>query len=98
MYILENKQDGSMLFAKSYSETRNWETAPAAKAALTRASKKFDFINKEDYVVSAYADYNEPEVTITKRLPGTGEMSTYSIGINSVGTCTDPSTETYWSM
>ena len=49
-------------------------------------------------MVSDYDSYVEPQVTKTARIPGTGETKTYTIGINSVGGCTDPGTETYWSM
>jgi len=105
MYILENKTNGSVFGAKSYYIKSEFSTAAAAKAAMTRYAKKFgenDYgrtvFNPENYKVTAWADYNEPQVTRTARFPGTGEEKTYTIGINSVGTCVDPATETYWSM
>ena len=103
MYILENKTDGSYFGAKSFYIKSEFSTAAAAKAALTRYTKKYadhDYIkfDPENFKVTAYEDYNEPQITRTKRFPGTGEERTYTIGINSIGTCTDPATETYWSM
>ena len=99
MYILENKQDGSYFGAKSFYVKSEFETEAAAKAARTRYAKKHaDIFDAEIHEVVAYEDYVEPMVTRTKSLPGTGKVSTYTIGISSVGTCTDPGTETYWSM
>ena len=103
MYILENKLDGSVFGAKSFYIKSEFKSVAAAKAALTRYTKKYadhDYIkfDADDYMITAWADYDEPQVTRTARFPGTGEQRTYTIGINSVGTCVDPATETYWSM
>ena len=99
MYILENKLDGSIFGAKSYSVKDMFSTPASAKAAMTRYAKKYsDIFDASEYMVSDYDSYVEPQVTKTARLPGTGEIKTYTIGINSVGGCTDPGTETYWSM
>ena len=103
MYILENKTNGSVFGAKSYYIKSEFSTPAAAKAALTRYTKKYadhSYIkfDPENFKVTAWADYDEPQVTRTARFPGTGEERTYTIGINSVGTCVDPATETYWSM
>ncbi|MBM37880.1 MAG: hypothetical protein CMO97_02290 [Woeseia sp.] len=105
MYILENVKDGSIFGAKTYSIKSQFASESSAKAAMTRYAKQFTdnpygriVFNRDDYKVSLMLDYVEPQVTQTKRMPGTGETVTYTIGINSVGTCVDPSTETYWSM
>lgn len=104
MYILENKLDGSIFGAKGFYLGRHrikymFSTPASAKAAMTRYAKKFsDIFDASEYMVSDYDSYVEPQVTKTAMLPGTGETKTYTIGINSVGTCTDPGTETYWSM
>jgi len=99
MYILENKTDGSYFGAKSFYIKSEFSTQAAAKAAKTRYTKKYaDIFNADNFKVTAYEDYVEPQITRTKRFPGTGEERTYTIGINSIGTCTDPATETYWSM
>jgi len=105
MFVLVNNQDGSIFGAKTYSVKSQFATERSAKAAMTRYSKEYtdnEFgritFDKTDYTVTEYSDYTEPQVTVTKTIPGTGETKTYSIGINSVGTCTDPGTETYWSM
>ena len=99
MFILENKKDGSYFGAKSFYIKSEFSTEAAAKAAKTRYTKKYaDIFNPDNFKVTAYEDYVEPQVTRTKRFPGTGEERTYTIGINSIGTCTDPATETYWSM
>lgn len=104
MYILENKTNGSIFGAKSYYIKSQFSTAAAAKAALTRYTKKYadhDYIkfDPENFKVTAYADYVEPNVEITfKNLhDGSGPYTT-TIGLNDVGTCVDPRTETYWSM
>ena len=99
MYILENKLDGSIFGAKSYSVKYMFSTPASAKAAMTRYAKKYsDIFDASEYMVSDYDSYVEPQVTKTARIPGTGETKTYTIGINRVGGCTDPGTETYWSM
>lgn len=99
MFILENKTDGSYFGAKSFYIKSEFSTEAAAKAAKTRYTKKYaDKFDADNFKVTAYEDYVEPQITRTKRFPGTGEERTYTIGINSIGTCTDPATETYWSM
>ena len=99
MYILKNKTDGSYFGAKSFYIKSEFSTEAAAKAAKTRYAKKHaDVFDADNFEVVAYDDYVEPQITRTKRFPGTGEERTYTIGINSIGTCTDPATETYWSM
>jgi len=99
MYILENKTNGSYFGAKSFYIKSEFSTEAAAKAAKTRYTKKHaDVFDADNFEVVAYEDYVEPQITRTKRFPGTGEERTYTIGINSIGTCTDPATETYWSM
>ena len=99
MFILENKTDGSYFGAKSFYIKSEFSTEAAAKAAKTRYTKKYaDVFDADNFKVTAYEDYVEPQITRTKSFPGTGETRTYTIGINSIGTCTDPATETYWSM
>ena len=51
-----------------------------------------------NYEVVAVDDYVEPQITRTGIAPGTGKEITITMGINEVGGCTDPLTETYWSM
>lgn len=99
MYILENKTDGSYFGAKSFYIKSEFSTEAAAKAAKTRYAKKHaDVFDADNFEVVSLDSYVEPQITRTKRFPGTGEERTYTIGINSIGTCTDPATETYWSM
>ena len=105
MYILENVKDGSIFGAKSLNIKSEFASESSAKAAMTRYAKQFTdnpygriVFNKDDYKVSLVLDYVEPQVTQTRTQPGTGETVTYTIGINSVGTCVDPGTESYWSM
>tara|TARA_B100001057_G_scaffold368598_1_gene372128 strand:- start:4276 stop:4575 length:300 start_codon:yes stop_codon:yes gene_type:complete len=99
MFILQNIQDGSYFGAKSFYIKSEFKSVGSAKAAMTRYAKKHaDVFVAEEHVITNLEDYVEPQVSRTKVLPGTGEKRTYSIGINSVGTCTDPGTETYWSM
>ena len=105
MFVLVSNKDGSIFGDKSYRIKSHFETERSAKAAATRYERKFSDteyggynFDKSDHTVTHIDDYVEPQVTITKVLRGTGKESTYTIGINSVGTCTDPGTETYWSM
>jgi hypothetical protein len=98
-WAIKNTETGALFGAKSFYVTSEFASESAAKAAITRYSKKHsDIFNSEDHEVVLLSEYVEPQVTRTKRFPGTGETKTYTIGINSVGTCTDPATETYWSM
>ena len=105
MFVIVNNTDGSIFGDKSYHIKSYFETERSAKAAATRYEKKFSDteyggynFDKSGHTVTHIDDYVEPQVTLTRVLPGTGKESTYTIGINSVGTCTDPGTETYWSM
>ena len=106
MFVLVNNETGAIFGAKNYRVKSEFETERSAKAAATRYEKKFTeneygriVFKKSDYTVTPYADYVEPQVTITynNKYDGSGPY-TDTIGINSVGTCTDPRTETYWSM
>ena len=104
-FVLESIVDGSIFGEKSHYIKSLFKSEAAAKAAMTRYAKKFGenpygrtVFKPENYKVTDIGEYVEPQVTRTKRFPGTGETRTYTIGINSVGTCTDPATETYWSM
>jgi len=54
--------------------------------------------DRDNFEVVAVDDYVEPQVTRTGIAPGTGKEITVTMGINEVGGCTDPLTETYWSM
>ena len=106
MYILKNKTDGSIFGAKTFSIKSQFATARSAKAAMTRDAKQFtanDYgrivFDRDNYSVTDIADYVEPSVTIQfKNLHDGSGPHTTDIGINSVGTCVDPRTETYWSM
>ena len=104
-FVLENIENGSIFGEKSYYIKSLFKSPASAKAAMTRYAKKFGenpygrtVFKPENYKITDINHYVEPQVTLTKRFPGTGETRTYTIGINSVGTCTDPATETYWSM
>ena len=102
MFALRNINNGALFGARSFYIKSEFATESAAKAALTRYAKKYGGNNglfeASEHEVVALGEYVEPQVTKTARIPGTGETKTYTIGINSVGTCTDPGTETYWSM
>ena len=54
--------------------------------------------DRDNFKVVAVDDYIEPQVTRTGIAPGTGKKITVTMGINEVGGCCDPLTETYWSM
>lgn len=106
MYILENIKDGSIFGAKTYSVKSQFKTASSAKAAATRYAKEYcanEFgrvvFDKANYKITDINSYVEPTVTIQfKNLHDGSGPHTTDIGINDVGTCVDPRTETYWSM
>lgn len=100
MYILENKESGRVFGAKSFYIKSQFSTVASAKAAMTRYEKKYsDIFKKDEHKVTSWNDYVEPEVEIsfTNLHDGSGPHTT-TIGLNSVGTCVDPRTETYWAM
>ena len=76
-------------YARRYNAFRD-----ATDSALGR-THCFD---RDNYEVVSIEDYVEPQVTRTGIAPGTGKKITVTMGINEVGGCTDPLTETYWSM
>jgi len=82
-------QGKSEFHARRYNAFRD-----ATDSALGR-THCFD---RDNYEVVAVEDYVEPQVTRTGIAPGTGKEITVTMGINEVGGCTDPLTETYWSM
>jgi hypothetical protein len=51
-----------------------------------------------NYVVVPVDEYVEPMVTRTGRRPYDGKEITVTLRLSEVGGCTDPLTETYWSM
>lgn len=70
----------------------------AYRDATDPALGRTDCAKRETYSVVAVRDYVEPQVTRTGIAPGTGKQITVTMGINEVGGCCDPLTETYWSM
>ena len=106
MFVLVSKKTGAIFGAKNHRVKSEFETERSAKAAMTRYEKKFTVnpygrmvFKKSNYTITPYADYVEPEVQISymNKYDGSGPY-TDVIGINSVGTCVDPRTETYWTM
>ena len=70
----------------------------AFRDATDSALGRTHCFDRDNFEVVAVDDYVEPQVTRTGRAPGTGKEITITMGINEVGGCTDPLTETYWSM
>jgi len=70
----------------------------AFRDATDSALGRTHCFDRDNYEVVAVEDYVEPQVTRTGIAPGTGKEITVTMGINEVGGCTDPLTETYWSM
>jgi len=98
---------------RPYKVTSSYKSLAAAKAALTRMSKKYwkDSVAKNDYNIDRdpqfiygiaesqhYYDRIEKQVTRTGIMPGTGKEHTVTMSINEVGGVCDPFTERYWSM
>lgn len=85
-----------------YADHKRWyncsyATLAAAKAALTRATKKGQLREGYDYAI---ADKDEFHNSIEKKVVKRNLMSGKDMepmGVNTPG-CVDPSTETYWSM
>ena len=106
MFVLVNNKTGAIFGAKSFNIKSEFDSERSAKAAATRYEKKFTenpygriVFKKSEYTVTDYSDYVEPILSIefTNKYDGSGPHTT-TIGINSVGTGTDPRCETYWSM
>lgn len=95
---------------RPYKVTSSYKSMAAAKAALTRMSKKFsqDFskycITKDPQFIYGIAEVEhyrkniEKQVTRTGIAPGTGKEITLTMSVNEVGGVCDPFTERYWSM
>jgi len=66
----------------------------ATEPQLGRVHKQF----ASSYTIVAVDDYVEPMITRTGVAPGTGKKITVTLPQSDVGGCTDPLTETYWSM
>ena len=106
MFVLVSKRTGAIFGAKSYHIKSEFSSERSARAAMTRYEKKFGenpygrmVFKKDNYTITDYADYTEPQISISymNKYDGSGPYTT-TIGINSLGTCTDPRTETYWTM
>ena len=95
---------------RPYRVTSSYKSMAAAKAALTRMSKKFaeDFskycITKDPQFIYGIAEVEhyrkniEKQVTRTGTVPGGREEVTITMSVNDVGGVCDPFTERYWSM
>ena len=75
--------------ARMYNEYRD-----ATEAHFGRVHKQF----ASSYSVVAVDEYVEPQITRTGTCPGSGKEITITLPQSKVGGCTDPLTETYWSM
>lgn len=97
MFVIYHKETTRILRPKWYH--KGYETEAAAKAALTRYAKKQPAIPRfirEDYAIAdSYTFYKDIEKKVTKKNLISGNE--FETGINTPA-CTDPSTETYWSM
>jgi|TARA_R110000751_G_scaffold212716_2_gene316292 hypothetical protein len=76
-------------FAHMHNQYRD-----ATEAHFGRVHKQF----ASSYSVVAVDEYVEPMITRTGNCPGTGKEITITLKQSDVGGCTDPLTETYWSM
>ena len=106
MFVLVSKKTGAIFGAKTHRIKSEFESERSAKAAATRYEKKFTenpygrmVFKKDNYVITEYADYTEPQVTYTytNKYDGSGPH-THTIGINDVGTCLDKRMEVHWTM
>ena len=98
---------------RPYRVTTSYKGMRAAKAALTRMSKRYwratfntgNFNIDQDpqfiYGIAEVEHYHkniEKQVTRTGIAPGTGKEITLTMSVNEVGGVCDPFTERYWSM
>jgi len=115
-YVIYNKKTTAIkeiVRHRPYKVTSSYKSESAAKAAITRLSKKYwndahadntYSIDKDPQFIFGiaelqyYYDNIEKQVTRTGIAPGTGKEITLTMSINDVGGCCDPFTERYWSM
>lgn len=92
-FVIYNKET-TIIYRKRWYD-KPYATLAAAKAGLTRAVKKGK-INKDDYAIAETDIFHKHiEKKVTKRNLMSGKE--FEGGVNDPA-CTDPSTETYWSM
>lgn len=107
-YVIYDKSSSAIVENvryRPYRVTTSYKTMSAAKAALTRMSKKFmeDFskycITKDPQFIYDIAEVEEYHANIEKQVQRknlmTGEL--YWESVNTPRSCS-PSTELYWSM
>jgi len=112
-YVIYRKDNTAIVEVtrhRPYRVTSSYKGMTAAKAALTRMSKKTmeDFstycMTKDPQFIYGIAEVNdyhaniEKQVTRTGIAPGTGKEITLTMSVNEVGGVCDPFTERYWSM
>ena len=99
MFTIYNPTTYRMLrvFKNGYWQDAQYETERAAKAQLTRLSTGLKpKIDAAEWKIISMKDYrdNEPMVEVINLTSGKPCM----IPISQEGSCTDPSTESYWTM
>ena len=113
MFVIYDLKTTAIVKARSsnsYRETTCYKSLGAAKAALTRMSKKAHenlstySIDTDPQFIYGIAESEhylaniERQVTRTGIAPGTGKEVTLSMSINQIGSSADPFTERYWTM
>lgn len=93
-YYIYHKE--TTIIYRKHWYSKPYETEAAAKAGMTRAEKKDPNFKREDYAIADVETFhnNIEKQEIKQSIMGGAH---YRQGVNEPA-CTDPSTETYWSM
>lgn len=93
-YVIYHKESTLILRKRWYQKP--YETIGAAKAGLTRACRKDPKLVREEYDIADTKTFHEK---IEKFVERKNLLSREPIQVRvNEPACTDPSTETYWSM
>jgi hypothetical protein len=96
MFVITNGLTGELYGKPGHYSYANYETLKGAKAAATRLQKS-EGSRWYGYVAIDYNEWDRlfnPEVEVKSLMNG----KIVKIRKSEVGTCTDPSTERFWTM
>lgn len=94
MYVIYNTATTAIVKERSYSKSY-WSTEAAAKAAVTRFSKKG--VCKKEEVAIADIDYYQKNIEGQVKRVNMMSGQEYYESVNTPSYCS-PSSESYWSM
>ena len=94
-YVIYNKETTLILRERAFSK-EYYATERAAKAALTRFSKKDPKISRDDFAIADSKDFHE-NIEKMKTVKNLMSGKPMEIPVNTPNCC-NPGSETYWSM